>query len=184
MKSLIAALGALLVALSPAVHAGGTVGATVGARVLDEDYWSPVDDHMQVGFMANLGIGESLLHLSVGAQVSGDTSSGKKPNHAATLREASLGLLLMAPKGLFRPFVGGGVVHDAVKVTDRVGGARRTTNDSTDGYYANAGVLFLFARHVVVGTEVRFIRGTELGLFGQPGNADATSANVTAGFGW
>lgn len=184
MKSLMGALAALLVVLSPAVHAGGTVGAAFGARMLDDDYWRGVDDQMQLGVQANLGIGESLLHLSVGALVSGDSSGDERPDYSATVWEVSLGLQLMAQKGLFRPFVGGGVVHDSMKVTTTTGGTRQSTDDSTNGYYANAGVLFLFARHVVVGAEVRFIRDTELGLFGQPGNADATTASITAGYGW
>lgn len=52
------------------------------------------------------------------------------------------------------------------------------------GYYVGGGAIFRMAQHFNIGVDVRWIRGTDVELFGVEGDADSFVTTALFGYGW
>lgn len=180
---------ALLLTLGsgPAFAAGGHVLGSVGSRELDEDDWAPVESQPMIGALASFQVGGP-FHIAAGVQASSkeedSCSGGICADFTGTVVDLSLGLQVMGTSGLFRPYLGAGVVSTSVEFEADGPTFDASDDDTSIGWYAGGGGVFRIGQHFEVGADLRWVGGTEIELFGAEGDVDSLVASVTVGFGW
>lgn len=166
-----------------AFAASGNVVASAGARYLDPDAWSPVEDQGQIGVLADYQIVPGPLYLTAGVQVSGKEEDESNGDLTASVIDFSLGAKFMPTFGQVRPYVGAGIASvGAAYEFESDFGPDEDDDDGSLGYYYGAGVLVHIGRFNV-GADVRRIAGTDLEL-GGASNADSTVVSALFGWGW
>lgn len=181
---------AVLVALGFAGAAqawSGNVNASIGSRSLDGDLWdaAELDRQPTVGVLADFRIADLPLHVAVGLQVSAEEEDEGPSEVVGAIADLSVGLKFMPASGVFRPYIGAGFasVGASMEVDDDLL-SDDDDDDQSFGYYFGAGAIFRVTRHFNVGADARWIRGTEIELFGFETDADSVVVTVLAGFGW
>ncbi|MFA5941935.1 MAG: outer membrane beta-barrel protein [Sinimarinibacterium sp.] len=164
--------------------ASGNVVASAGARYLDKDEWSPVEDQGQIGVLADFQIGQGPLYVTAGVQISGKEEDESDGDLTASVIDFSLGAKFMPTFGQVRPYVGAGIASvGAAYEFESDFGPDEDDDDGSLGYYYGAGVLVRIGRFDI-GADVRRIDGTDLELGGFDTNADSTVVSALFGWGW
>lgn len=181
-----AAFALLALGLSGVAQAwSGNVNASVGGRMLDEDDWSPLDEQPALGVLADFQIADLPLYAAVGLQVSAEEDDDGTRETVAAISDFSAGLKVMPASGVFRPYAGAGFtsVGVSVEIEDDVFGDD-DDDDQSFGYYLGGGAIFRVTTHFNIGVDMRWIRGTDIELFGVEGDADSFVATALFGYGW
>lgn len=157
----------------------------IGARALDEDYWAPVDEHGVLG-VEFAWMASEILGFELGFSVSGQEEDISILNQIVTARgvtgEIYLGPRLEAPLGdiPLRLYFGAGpsVITGDFEVEGS--GALVSDSDSSFGLYAHGGALFELGP-ILLGLDLRILRGTEVTLFGFESDLDYEQAAFVFG---
>lgn len=152
----------------------------VGARALDKDDWSPVEDQTAVGlqyvheghdapvgFEFALSVSEkSKDNVAVGAStvdVTGKTGELAAGVHKTFLKDGSR----------FHPYVGGGLAAIQAKFHGEGSTGGSAEDDDTSGaLYVHGGVEFDLGPAFLIGLDLRLLGGSSITLFGVNGDAD------------
>jgi len=183
---LVIALGVVAACCAGAAEAGGNANFVLGARGLDEDFWSPDEDQGVLGVTVDFGRRGWPIHLAAGTAASGaeeHVSGGGK--FSVGIGELSFGVLkVWEPQGwTLRPYVGGGlaIVSASAELKD---GSRVEDDDTSAGVYAQGGVFWRIGPKFNIGLDLRVMGGTDITLFGASGDADYGQAGLVLGWGW
>jgi len=185
-------VAAALLAACGTAQAGGSVSGALGWRHLSGGVWDRfgADSQPLVGVLADVRIGQTPLYGVLGVQVSA-RELDDRPQYdfydaSISTADVSLGLKLMRPQGMFRPYVSAGVtsVGVAVEYEDSFHDDY-DDSDQAFGYFVSSGAQFRIARHFVAGLDLRWILGTEqVDLDGLRDNANSFTAAATFGYVW
>ena len=132
----------LLVLAGPA--AAGNMNAVFGYRALDTEVWEPMEGHQIIGFDYEHAL--RAFHVTFGLHVSASSDQTREGdlNYAMSIAELTFGLKKLWKAGATtRPYLGGGIswVWNAHFEIDPIR-PEYVINDSSTGYYLNAGVLW------------------------------------------
>lgn len=154
----------------------GHLSLLLGARSLDEDDWSPVEDQFSLGAEFDwTGAGSALgfeVGLSGSAEDDHTRSAGVGVDVEVELLEAYGGVRWSFGEEQLRPYVGGGLSYVEAQVEAEAGGASASDDDGSVGLYVHGGFQLDVSRHVIVGLDARALLGTDLDLAGASGDAD------------
>ena len=162
----------------------------LGARKLDEDDWSPVEDQTAVGL--------EFVHeghdAPVGFEIAVFVSEKKKDNVAAGAStidvtgktgEISAGVrkTFLKDDRVVHPYIGGGLAAIQGKFHGEVSTGGSASDDDTSGaLYVHGGVDFDLGPAFVIGLDLRFLGGSDITLFGVNGSADYGQLALLLGF--
>jgi hypothetical protein len=174
-----------LVALAQPV-AAGNLNAVFGYRTLDTEVWEPMDSHQAIGFDYEHAL--KAFHVTFGLHISSSSDRDDEGNlvHDMSIAELTFGLKKLWKAGRStRPYLGGGVswIWNAHFEIDPIR-PEYVINDSSVGYFVNAGVLWRVGRRCNLGADIRVMRGAEVTFTQREGSLDYEQIGVLAGFNW
>lgn len=181
----LAAAAAILTALfaTPA-FADGAVALSLGGRTMNnEAYWDPVDDQGRVAVSFDYAVNPQVplwLSVSGGYSNNDDGISTASGYTSIDIWDATLGLKLMPQNGVVRPYVGAGVMRSWAELTLDTD----TDSDISRGWYVDGGAMFWIGRHANVTVNLRWVKDTQVVLYGQEGDLDSKTVTVGGGFTW
>lgn len=184
----IAALSALV--STGLAQAGGSVSGGLGWRHLDGSQWGIYDVRSQaaVGVLADVRLGELPLYATGSVQLSGDDFD--RPDLGVydgsfSAIDVAIGLRLMRPDGLFRPYVGAALAGTSVYVSYEDSYHYDHDDDEQSlGYAVSTGAQLHFAHHLVVSVDARWLLGTDEMSFDNGIREHANSFTGLLGFGY
>lgn len=161
----------------------------LGARSLNENDWSPVEDQTTVGleyvhegldapigFELGLFVSEkSKENVVVGggtADITGKTGELAAGVHKTFLRDG----------GRIHPYVGGGLaaIQAKLRADDSAGGSA-SDDDTSGALYVHGGVEFDLGPAFLIGLDLRLLGGSSVTLFGVNGDADYAQLALVLG---
>jgi opacity protein-like surface antigen len=83
-----------------------------------------------------------------------------------------------------RPYVGGGALRIFASTDSGANAWNGGDDDTSFGFYGNAGVYFKVGDHFNIGLDGRIVRGTKILLVGVEGDADYEQLSMLIGFSW
>jgi opacity protein-like surface antigen len=163
------AAGALLFTAAPRAHAGtdwsGNVHLLGGIKSLDND-WEPAEDEREFGLQTDLRRTNWPINLAIDYLFASSASEevdvplvGTVSSKSQT-QELRFGLRKYFERSSFwRPFVGGGLAM--LRGADKVTGPVATDDDSDYGvgFWASAGLTYLYRDAVSVGGQLSYSTG-------------------------
>ncbi len=179
------ALCVLLLATTAApALADGAINGMIGGRTMNnENFWDPLEHQASLGVMADVAMGPVLpLWWSASGVYSGN-QKGDVPNDiSADIAEVTLGLKLMPRNGLVRPYLGVGALRNwsSLSAQDNT----ISDSDASRGWYVDGGAQFRVGSHFDVALNLRWVKDTQLMLYGVEGDADGRMLTVGAGYAW
>ncbi|WP_028008892.1 outer membrane beta-barrel protein [Solimonas flava] len=186
----IAALSALT--LAGLAQAGGSVSGGLGWRHLDGSQWAVYDVRSQAaaGVLADVQLGELPLYATGSVQISADDFD--RPDLGVydgsfSVIDAAVGLRLMRPEGLLRPYVGAALAGTSVYVSYEDDYHHdHDDNEQSLGYVLSTGVQLHFARHLVAAFDARWMLGTDEMSFdnGIREHANSFTGLLSFGYAW
>jgi len=188
-----AVLGLALITCATPALADGNANFVLGARSLDEDFWTPTDSQAVFGVTVDFGGPQWPVNLAIGYYSSYDKDTalvdvGPVPSTAdleGSVGELSFGVLKTWKKGNVRPFLGGGASFvEATGKFSAPGGFSDDDSSGSAGAYVEGGVYWRLARRLNIGLHARIVGGSDVTLFGVDGNADYGQFGFLVGWGW
>jgi hypothetical protein len=178
---------------SPALAAGGgNVNFVLGGRGLGSDVWGETDQQDAFGVMADYAGQTWPVRLEGGIFVSTGKADFVEPVFFSRsevenrISELAFGLNHTWDKrGRTRPFIGGGLAW-VVAQSDITSEFFADAHDDSEalGVYAHGGVFWRVGATFNLGVDVRLMGTTEIGLFGESGDAGYGQIGLVFGWGW
>jgi len=145
-----------------------------------------MDGHQAIGFDYEHAL--KAFHVTVGLHISASSDEDREGtlNHAMNIAELSFGLKKLWKAGAStRPYLGGGIswVWNSHFEIDPIR-PEYVINDSSVGYFLNAGVLWRVGRRCNLGVDTRVMRGAEVTFTQREGSLDYEQIGLLAGFNW
>jgi len=166
----------------------GNVQFLIGQRYLG-DVWSPLDEPMMFGMNIDFAPASSPVHVALGFSMAWDKQDVGTPVFGKTgdlqngFFEFSTGFVWLPVKKAFvRPYLGAGVLILGAGVGSNFDFWDAGDGDHSFGFYANGGVFFKVGESFNIGFDGRVVRGTEVTLSGQEGDADYEQVSMLIGF--
>jgi len=156
--AVIAAGGWLSVAV--AGHWTGNANLSIGLKYLDEDDWSPLEEHTEVGFSFDMGKTDWPIHIMIELSSSSDDSTetftGIKVK--ATTTELALGMRkVWETGGSIRPYIGGGLCLASAELKGSRQGFQSVSDDGSGvGFSVSGGIFWTLGRHFNLGAGLRY----------------------------
>lgn len=167
---------------------GGRVSLVLAGRGMDDDdYWKPTEDHFAVGIDLAAPLAEA-FDWAFGLSFSAGHESKSGIEYQSSLGEVYGGVdWNPLREGKVHPYVGLGLSGVSVRVeaSDDFQGGHVSTwdDDGTFGIYGRAGVLWQVGEAWGLGLEYRLLRGTDVELFREDGDADYDQIGVVVSLG-
>lgn len=168
-------------AQAPAVAATtGHFGAFLGQKALDNSDWGDLDRHVELGVLADFRETTWPISIAIGFSGSADVRETPTGDFTAATAETLAGLRkLFAQGSRVQPYLGGGLaLIEAETETPSV-----THNDSSLGFWVNAGVYFHLTDHFSLGIDYRHSQA-EVTLSRTDVEAGGDHLGLTAGYHW
>jgi hypothetical protein len=166
----------------------GNVQFLIGQRYLG-DIWEPIDEPMMFGMNIDFAPASSPVHVALGFSIAWDQQDVATPVFGETgdvqsgFFEFSAGFVWLPVKKAFvRPYLGAGVVILGAGVGSNFDFWDAGDGDHSFGFYANGGLFFKVGESFNIGFDGRIVRGTEVTLSGQEGDADYEQVSMLIGF--
>ena len=167
----------------------GNLNVILGLKSLDEDDWSPVDDHLMYGILLDFRPKKWPLNIAIDWLQSGDeerkcTFFSCSTVAEADTREIGIGIrkIWVLPSGA-RFYIGGGVAFINGEFSKPAPYRIETDNDDGTGYWINAGLGSTFGGPFNFGFDFRYSQA-DITLFGEDLNAGGFNAAVLFGIHW
>lgn len=194
MKILIQQSVFLILSLSSYLFAeptySGNVNLFLGAKALDTDFWGPLDEQAQVGFIIDwkksdwpLSIAIDLLASSEN-QLYYDRALNTFFDVEGSTTELNVGIRkIWDDHPTARPYVGGGIafIHAMVSLND--GAIKISDDNSGTGFWINFGVYWTLADSFNIGFDFRYSQA-RAELFGFTGDIGGGHAGFLLGYSW
>jgi opacity protein-like surface antigen len=168
----------------------GNVQFLIGQTYLG-DFWKPLDEPASFGLEIDFGPSKSLVHVAMAWSGSGDSATVTAPYFGRTghvsvgTLEFSAGFLVLPVRHApVRPYVGGGALRIFASTDSGANAWNGGDDDTSFGFYGNAGVYFKVGDHFNIGLDGRIVRGTKILLVGVEGDADYEQLSMLIGFSW
>ena len=168
----------------------GNVQFLIGQTYLG-DFWKPLDEPASFGLEVDFGPSKSLVHVAMAWSGSGDSATvtapyfGRTGHVAVGFLEFSAGFLVLPVRHApVRPYFGGGALRIFASTDSGANAWNGGDDDTSFGFYGNAGVFFKVGDHFNIGFDGRIVRGTKILLVGVEGDADYEQISMLIGFSW
>jgi opacity protein-like surface antigen len=167
-----------------------SVRVGVGAHGLDESYWSQVDQQLVIAFEYVRETPDAPLGFEAGFQTAAATdhvsASGTDGIDTTSTEFELYGGLhkTFRRDSVVQPFVGAGVTYVEAGLEVASDTYTLDDNDTSIGYYVHGGLQARIANHLVIGLDLRIVRGTAVTLFDQSGDADYEQALLIVALGF
>lgn len=186
----IAALAAL--AFAGAAQAGGSVSGGLGWRHFSGAQWGVYDVRSQAaaGVLADLRLGALPLYATGSVQISADTFDRPELgvyDGSFSAVDLAVGLRLMRPQGLFRPYVGAALAGTSVSVSYEDDYHHDYEDDDQSfGYVVSTGAQFHLRHHLVAAVDARWLLGSDEMSFdnGIREHANSFTGMLSFGYAW
>ena len=162
----------------------GNINFFLGAKVLDEDDWEPVDEQAEIGFLLDFK-GKS-WPVSIAVDLLG--SYAEDDVYGVDI-EGSTAELCFGVRKIWdsfehvRPFIGGGIAFIWAEVEGERWGFSVSDDDTATGYWIGGGVYWTLAEHFNIGFDVRWSKA-EVTLFDVDGEAGGSHVGFLLGYHW
>lgn len=173
----------------------GNVNAAFGNKMLDYDYWNPVDDHLQAGIFFDLAGPGWPVNIALDVFHSWEERSGYFPReddptktqygrYTLKTTTADLGVRYYIEEfNHFVPFIEGGLAVINIDGDVEQSGTRYSESDTGVGGWLGAGLYYRFSESVNIGVDGRYnYASVNITPRGISGNAGGFAFSVLAGY--
>ncbi len=168
----------------------GNLQFLIGQSYLS-DFWKPIDEPAAFGIEVDFGPSSSPVHVAMALNGATDSASVASPYFGETGKvavgyiEFSAGFLWHpVRRGFARPYIGAGALRIFAAVDAGANAWNGGENDTSFGFYGNAGIFFKVGDSFNIGFDGRIVRGTKIVLVGVEGDVDYEQVNMLLGFSW
>lgn len=167
--------------ISLAQHWTGNVDLFLGAKLLDQDDWEPVEEHGQLGILVDFGKTDWPINIAIG--VLGSSASEPTPlgEFEASTNELNLGIRKTFGDTV-RPYIGGGLAFISGELKHHETGVSVDSNTGT-GLWLNGGVYLTISNHFNIGLDLRF-SSAKASVFNQDVKVGGGHAGLVLGYSW
>ena len=172
---------------SGAESPANSVRVGVGGNSLDESYWGKVDQQLVIAFEYVREAPGAPLGFEAGFQTAAttdhDSASGVGEfDTTSSVFELYGGLhKTFRSDSVVQPFVGAGVTFVETGLEVAFDTYTLDDDDTSFGFYVHGGVQARVTTNLVIGLDVRVVRGTTVTLFDESGDADYEQALLIVG---
>lgn len=194
MKVAVLGLALAFLSLFPVVSQAqnwtGNLNFFIGAKVLDEDDWSPIEEQTEFGILLDfkkdhwpVSIAIDVLHSWDDAFVH-DPFTGSSFKFEGNTTEINLGLRKIWDHfPIIRPYIGGGLAIINAEAKGSVLGIRVSDDDTSSGIWLNGGIYWTLANVFNVGLDFRYSKA-EVTVFDVDVEAGGGHAGLILGYHW
>ncbi len=171
----------------------GNVNGFLGAKILDEDDWAPVDEHVEIGILLDFKQKSWPISIAIDLLFSSDEEDINfavlnfgtfNANLEGNTTEFNLGIRKIWDNlSKVRPFIGGGIAFINAEVKGTALGISVSDDDTGVGVWFDGGVYFTLTEHFNIGVDVRWSKA-EVTLFNIDGEAGGWHVGALLGFHW
>jgi hypothetical protein len=171
--------------------AGGSVKLMLGTESLDDDYWAPTDEPLDIGAAMTVPLTETGVVAEVGVLLLSDSGSLFDPGLGVVVNADMSGTELFAgvgvqittgPQGMQYACFTAGISHSDVDYKVEVpGSGSASDDDTTTGLYLSMGGG-MRSGGFDIAAAFRLRLGTDVTLFGLGGDLDSTGILVAIGY--
>ncbi len=171
----------------------GNFNILLGAKLLDEDEWEPVEEHNEVGISFDFRQTHWPISITFAYLTSEDDGSAVVfvPGYGWTIgdfdaetREINVGVKkIWDVTEIIKPFAGGGLSFINAEFTGTTFGRTRSQDDDAVGIWIGGGIMFTLAKHLNLGFQAGYSYA-EVELFGVDANAGGSHGLFVIGFHW
>ena len=183
-RYLLAAALMTLAANVPANQWSGNVNFLLGAKVLEESEWAPVDEHAAFGVLIDFKQKQWPVSIAIDllGSYSEETELGVK--FEGTTSEFDLGVRKIwdVQGSSIRPYVGGGLALVSGEFKG-IGFTTASQDDDGTGIWLNGGIYWTLGPHFNLGLDFR-VSTADVTLFGVEVDAGGTSGGLLLGYHW
>jgi len=160
----------------------GNVNVFLGAKALDEDDWTPVEDQAEVAIEADFRERPWPLNMVIGLRGASAEEDLGGVKVESTTSELSLGVRkIWDSSPHVRPFVGGGLSLISAEIKGSTVFGSASLSDSAPGLWLGGGVYWALTPHFNLGFDLRFSSAT-VTLGGIDGEAGGGHFGVLLGY--
>jgi len=171
----------------------GNVNGFLGAKILDDDDWAPVDEHGEIGVLIDFKQKSWPISIAIDLLFSSDEEDVSfavlnfgtfNANLEGNTTEFNLGVRKIWDNlSKVRPFIGGGIAFINAEVKGTALGISVSDDDTGVGVWFDGGVYFTLTEHFNIGADVRWSKA-EVTLFNIDGEAGGWHVGALIGFHW
>jgi len=174
----------LLAPIPPAQ--AGDLNLFLGVKSLNEDDWTPLDSHTELGLQGSWGPPEWPVAIATDIYGSFDSQDLLGIDISASTAEINLGVRKIWRTGSqqrVRPYIGGGIASISGTFEAESGGVKVSDDGSGVGAWLGGGIFWRLGPSFNLGMDLRLSTAT-INLYGVERNAGGGHFGVIAGFGW
>lgn len=171
----------------------GNVNGFLGAKILDEDDWAPVDEHIEAGVLIDFRQKSWPISIAIDLLSSYDEEDVSiavlnfgtfDANLEGNTTELNFGVRKIWDNfSIVRPFIGGGIAFINAEVKGTALGVSVSDDDTGVGVWFDGGVYFNLTEHFNLGWDVRWSKA-EVTLFNIDGEAGGWHLGMLIGYHW
>jgi hypothetical protein len=171
----------------------GNVNGFVGAKILDQDDWAPVDEQGEIGALIDFKQKSWPISIAIDLLSSYDEEDVSlavlnfgtfDANLEGNTTEFNFGVRKIWDNFSFvRPFIGGGIAFINAEVKGTALGVSVSDDDTGVGVWFDGGVYFNLTEHFNLGWDVRWSKA-EVTLFNIDGEAGGWHLGMLIGYHW
>ena len=166
----------------------GNVQFLVGQRYMS-NYWNPLDRPTMFGVVVDFAPASSPVRVALGGQFSFGNKTVTTPVFGRTGHvevgtfEFSAGFVwLPVKKDVVRPYIGAGALLIGAAAGKKWSWSGSGDSDRSFGFYGNAGLYFKVGERFNIGIDGRIVRGTNIQLGPDEGNANYEQVSLLLGY--
>jgi hypothetical protein len=171
----------LMPSISLAQYWSGNVDLFLGAKLLDEDDWEPVEEHGQFGILADFGKVDWPVNVAIGFLSSTTSENTLLGEFEASTSEVNLGIKKTFGN-VVRPYIGGGLAFITGKLEHSVSSLSVDSNTGT-GFWLNGGVYLTISNHFNIGLDLR-VSSAKASIFNYDAKVGGVHAGLVLGYSW
>lgn len=162
----------------------GNINFFLGAKVLDEDDWEPVEEQAEIGFL--LDFKRKSWPVSIAVDLLGSYAEDEVYGVDIEARTSELCFGVRKIWDSFehvRPFIGGGIAFIWAEIEGESWGLSVSDDDTAPGIWIGGGVYWTLAEHFNIGLQARWSKA-EVTLFDVDGEAGGGHFGFFLGYHW
>ena len=171
----------------------GNVNVFLGAKVLDDDDWAPLDEHFEGGILLDFRNKSWPISIAIDVLYSKDDEDVSlaalnfgtfNANLEGNTTELNLGVRKIWDNlSTIQPFIGGGIAFINAEIEGTALGISVSDDDTGVGVWVDAGAYVTLAEHFNIGVDARWSKA-EVTLFNVDGEAGGWHVGLLLGYHW
>lgn len=171
----------------------GNVNGFLGAKILDEDDWAPLDEQFEGGILFDIRNTSWPISIAIDFLASYDEEDVSvavlnfgtfNTNLEGNTTEFNLGVRkIWDTPSVVRPFIGGGIAFINAEIKGTALGISVSDDDSGVGVWFDGGAYVTLGGHFNIGVDVRWSKA-EVTLFNVDGEAGGWHVGALIGYHW